>query len=160
MLQYSSSLRPLGASLFTLDAEALGQDEFTYDLVICSLGDPYNTPQFWATTASRLTEKGKVIYTTPSKKWAARFRKLEGGINLETANFLLKDGQLVSVQSLILTRPAQIKLAKRASLELLNYETVPLLAIKEGPISRKVTAVLAPTDEILEAYIFQKASRR
>jgi len=73
------------------DVEKLPIRQASADLIVASLGDPYNTPLFWRECRRILRPDGQVFFTTPSFEWAHTFRG-ETGVRQMEAKFDLDDG--------------------------------------------------------------------
>lgn len=76
-----------------------------FDLVVCSLGDPYAYPLALCEINRVLKPYGKVAFTTPSKEWAKGIRK---DPLTNRTKFLLKSGDEAIVYSFTYT-PREIK---------------------------------------------------
>src|SRR5262249_45994974 len=74
MLAYSFEYSQAGAKFVIGDAERLPFAEGSFDIVVASLGDPYNTARFWEEVAHILRTKAWCVFTTPSFEWASHYR--------------------------------------------------------------------------------------
>jgi SAM-dependent methyltransferase len=98
MLSHSNFWRSLGAKMIVADACATGLANTTFDIIVASLGDPYNSTGFWREIARLLRPRGRCLFTTPAYEWASRYRERDAQ---NVAEFILSDGRKVNVPSLI-----------------------------------------------------------
>lgn len=89
MLAYSAEWRSHGAHLLVADAERTDLPAGSFDIIVSSLGDPYNTGRFWSEVARLLSRDGKCYFTTPAVEWASAFRPPE---SRSAAEFVRADG--------------------------------------------------------------------
>ncbi|SRR6266478_552573 len=123
MLRHSSRWKELGATLMTCDAYALSHPGHSISLLVASLGDPYNTPDFWAEAHKGLRPEGKLIFTMPSFAWSSRFRGMNSaGANL--AEFVLRDGSRVVVPSCVMSLPEQVRMIEDAGFMVAAFESL------------------------------------
>jgi SAM-dependent methyltransferase len=101
------------------DARDLPADDGSVDILVASLGDPYNDHEFWAEVRRVLTDEGMAIFTTPSYEWAREFRSER---ERSVAQFELEDGTLVQLPSLIQPPDEQIKLIESCKPKLVVEE--------------------------------------
>jgi SAM-dependent methyltransferase len=137
MLAYSEKWLAQGAKSVVGDAEAMPFGDLEFDLVVASLGDPFNGLRFWREVARVLRPGGHAIFTTPSFEWADTFR---GGHHAppDAADFLLRDGSHILVPSVVLQERAQIDLVAQAGLSVIGVYHVLRAALRAGPISEKL----------------------
>jgi len=136
------------------DAARLPFDSESVDLLISSLGDPYNDLNFWKEVGRVLKPDGHAIFTTPSHEWSVNFRSKLNSEKL-SAEFELKNGETVSVPSFIYSREQQADLLKQAGLQILEYKGVPLAELSSEKISPKL--LIGNGKYIVEGYLVKKA---
>ena len=122
MLSHSGKWTAQGAELRVADAEQVDSPADSFDILVSSLGDPYNTTRFWQEAARVLRRNGLAIFTVPSFRWAARYRAAHGGGLLDKAEFRLRDGSKVFVPSMIVPLEAQVEMMERAGLIVIDFE--------------------------------------
>lgn len=135
MLAYSLKWEKKGAKLLIADARCLRLQEDSLDLLIASLGDPYNNSEFWQEVHRVLKPGGEVIFTTPGYKWASLFRSSLNSLN--TAEFTIAGGALVQLPSLVYESSQQTHLIESACLKLVENFSVGLSQLKH-PVSPKL----------------------
>jgi ubiquinone/menaquinone biosynthesis C-methylase UbiE len=113
MLRHSDRWRQFGASAVIADADVLPFDDEIFDVVVASLGDPFNTPKFWLEARRVLKPEGEMHFTTPSRDWADPYRKTMHYPKFES-EFLLQDGREVTLPSIILAESDQIARIEQA----------------------------------------------
>jgi SAM-dependent methyltransferase len=109
--------------LVQADARRLPFRDAAFDVVVASLGDPYNEPAYWSEMRRVLHHHGLVLYTTPTFGWSHQFR---GSSSAEktSAEFALRDGRTVRVPSHILSEADQRRLIESAGLTVASVESV------------------------------------
>jgi SAM-dependent methyltransferase len=95
------------------DARCTGLPQGGFDLVVSSLGDPYNTKEFWFEISRLLQPTGTCLFTAPAPEWALAFRSAD---HLTEAEFVLSGGAIVSVPSFVPTHDEQVALIEGSSL--------------------------------------------
>ncbi len=134
MLEHSREWARHGVRLVVDDACAPGLPLESFGLITGALGDPYNCPSFWQSTAQLLQRRGICLFTIPAREWAERFREAAA---LTLAEFALADGNVVLVRSNIPPLDEQIRLVTDAGLQVI--ETQGLTAAQlSGPHSAKL----------------------
>lgn len=132
MLAHSARWQSLGARAVVSDACALQRPDADVDLLVSSLGDPYNLPAFWA-EAARVCRPGAVLlYTMPSFAWAARFRRQGSDSGLDVAEFVLRDGRRLGVPSHVWPLHEQVRLIEAAGWMVLQLESLGAEALPAG----------------------------
>lgn len=126
MLEYSKKWKHYGAKLRVADAHCLAKSCSNVSLVVASLGDPYNTVDFWREASRVLQPNGKLIFTLPSFEWAARFRSRNEVNSFHSAEFQLKDGSILDVPSFILPLNFQIQMIEEAGYMVSHFEALGL----------------------------------
>lgn len=96
MLRHSQCWSKKVRAIVVGDACNSGLPDSSFDLVVSSLGDPYNSELFWAEAYRLLVSGGVCLYTTPAWEWASRFRV---ETNPSAAEFSLSSGAKVYVRS-------------------------------------------------------------
>lgn len=141
MLSYAGSI----PRRVLADATALPFHDESFDLVVAGLGDPYNQAAFWGECHRVLRRDGRVVYTTPSYRWARAFRAEEGA-PLNRAVFERGDGVTIAVPSTILEEPQQLELIERSGLVRVTvkhlgsagiaaYDAAPKLHVSPGELA-------------------------
>jgi hypothetical protein len=147
MLEHSRKWESRGAKLIIADAQHTSLPSANYQLLISSLGDPYNGRAFWLEVSRLLTVGGTCLYTTPSFEWAQRFRR---NFDMGAAEFLRTDGTKILVRSEIPTTKKQIELIKDAQLDV--EEVTPMTA---SQLSTPPSSKLLLTDDTKDCPIVQ-----
>jgi SAM-dependent methyltransferase len=145
MLSYSAPWRDRGATLVVADARATKLRGGDYDLIVASLGDPYNGQPFWTEVNRLLAVDGLCLFTTPSHEWAKRFRH---DTDFAYAEFALSDGRAVRVPSHIVSVPAQKALIESCGLEV---EQVSSMRVSELTTPRSPKLLLGNASSDYEA---------
>lgn len=113
MLEHSRKWTPHGTHFIVGDACNTGLPTAKFQLIVSSLGDPYNYPIFWQEIRRLLDQVGVCLFTIPAPEWAARFR---AGSDPATAEFLLTNGARVLVRSNIPPIGKEIEMITMAGL--------------------------------------------
>ncbi|ACF01507.1 Methyltransferase type 11 [Rhodopseudomonas palustris TIE-1] len=136
MLSYSAKYRHL-ASLVVGDALALPFLNNSISVMVASLADPFNVPEFWSEVRRALRVGGWCIFTSPSYEWARSFR-LESTDELQgAALFQLRSGERVHLPSLVWPEDAQVEMIRRAGLTVVSTNAVGIDALPT-PLSPKI----------------------
>ncbi len=107
------------------------------DLIISSLGDPYNNQNVWKECARLLTKFGRLIYTTPAYEWMVRYRVEEEGAPEHISRFVDRNGAVHDLPSFVYDPRTQSDLFGKAGL--LVEETKVCYADEvPGPLSPKL----------------------
>jgi len=107
------------------------------DLILSSLGDPYNNPSVWKECARLLTRFGRLIYTTPAYEWMLRYRVEEEGAPEHISRFVDRTGAVHDLPSFVYDPRTQSDLFGKAGL--LVEETKVCYADEvPGPLSPKL----------------------
>lgn len=139
MLAHSEGWRRFGASLTICDARSIKRSDASVGLLIASLADPYNDPAFWAEIQRVVRPGGTVLVTIPSFQWAARFRATHGDVEvISEAEFILRDGRLISVPSFILPLYEQVQVMEDAGLMIVQFESLGANSLPSDSHSAKV----------------------
>lgn len=145
MLRHSSRFGALGATLAACSADQLPVEDRSVRLLVCSLGDPYNTPEFWAEAARVLSGDGEVLFTTPSYQWAQALRSLA-----DHAEMAVEGGGQVTVPSYVLNEHGMRELVADAGLQVRALTGFPRAAFRE-PVSGALECV-GPSDPVIACY--------
>ncbi|MGC5844080.1 class I SAM-dependent methyltransferase [Mesorhizobium abyssinicae] len=130
MLAYSADWQRLGTRLVLADAAATGLPAASVDVLISSLGDPYNSPLFWQEVSRILKPGGICHFTLPAFEWAMAFRDKE---NMSTAEFLRADGVKLLLPSPVLNELDQRRMFATAGLRLVDEEALTRQALTSRP---------------------------
>lgn len=142
MISHSRGWASRGATLRLMDAECTDLPDGSVDLLVSSLGDPYNTQRFWSEASRILCAGGLVAFTIPSFQWAARFRSGGAAQNLFRAEFLTREGRVIYVPSTILPLEDQVAMIEYSGLVVLDFKDLGADELGTSPKSPK-TAVFA-----------------
>jgi ubiquinone/menaquinone biosynthesis C-methylase UbiE len=157
MLKHSERWFELGATPRVADARHTELPNGYFDLIVSSLGDPYDWPDFWRETRRVISEKGLLLFTTPSFEWSSRFR---ANSEPDKAEFVLRDGRTVLVPSF--TRPlAQERiLMTEAGFEVIE-EFMPTKRDIRGLHSSKLSVLRnAAQEPVLYCFVLRAKSNR
>src|ERR1700687_4370220 len=111
MLEYSSRWAGPGVQLLLGASDGLPLPNDSVHLLTASLGDPFNTPQFWSEASRVLVRDGRALFTTPAFSWAHAFR---ANSSIEASEFELGDGSIVDLPSFIYAESDQVALIEAA----------------------------------------------
>jgi SAM-dependent methyltransferase len=137
MLTHSEKFLSQGAMALVADATAVPLRSGTIDLIVASLGDPYNTSEFWSEVYRCLVPGGYCLFTTPSFEWASQFRSVKLRELAGRAFFELRDGRSLYVPSLVYSVEGQKSLLGEQRLVIKEVMNVPVNSLR-GPISDKL----------------------
>jgi SAM-dependent methyltransferase len=137
MLAHSSDFSAFGAILVQSDASHIPKLDATTDIIVASLGDPYNRAEFWSDACRVLRRGGVVLFTTPSYEWALHFRYEEPSQSHKAA-FKLANGHDVLVQSDILVSHEQIALIESVGLTVAEVTAARVSDLNATQISAKL----------------------
>lgn len=154
MLLHSSQYESLGAQCFVADASDLPINAGSVELIVSSLGDPYNCFPFWHEVQRLLKPHGGGFFTTPSYDWCRAFRTTRGR---DTAEFELADRSRLETPSFICSKGEQARMIEAAGLRLLEIVDVAAGAISRTPISSKLISGNALAS-VVTLYRFEKPS--
>jgi hypothetical protein len=104
-----------------------------FDIVVASLGDPYNDSAFWEACFATLNFGGECYFTTPSYEWASQFRENAPTERKDHAMFMRKDGSIHYVPSLIYSQQSQVELINSTGLVFRDYECLGSGSLIEVP---------------------------
>jgi hypothetical protein len=133
------------------DAHRLPLRSSVFAGIAVSLGDPFNGTRLWAELA-RVALKGcRVCFTVPDYEWAVTYRQLEGSPS-DVARFVLDSGEIVDLESIITSEPAQTEVAAQAGFIIEKVEHVAVSRLATPPPPK-----LRVASDALTAYWFRKA---
>jgi hypothetical protein len=143
MLKHSERWINAGAIPRVADARHTELPDGAFDLIVSSLGDPYDCPDFWREARRVISERGVLLFTTPSFEWSSRFR---ANSEPHKAEFVLRDGRTVLVPSF--TRPLAREriLMTEAGFEIVE-EFMPTKRDIRGLHSSKLSVLRNATNE-------------
>lgn len=134
MLEYSDKWRSRGAQFLMRDVRATALPEDTFQMIVSSLGDPYDDAAFWKEVSRLLLRNGVCLFTTPAWEWASCFRSAS---ERDVAEFLLQGGRVVRVPSIVRPPREQISLIEENGLRVVEQSILTLKDL-HGPISNKL----------------------
>jgi SAM-dependent methyltransferase len=143
MLNYSRDSAPVR---LVCDAQALPFAKGSFDLVVSSLADPYNTKLFWEEAAGVLRRGGHVLFTAPAIEWACQFR-----MGAQTAEFMRSDGLLIEVASHVHTDDDQRRLMEASGLQVVRKVTA-----SDQDIRRTARSPKLRSGPVVVGYLAQK----
>ncbi len=134
MLGHSSEWQKLGATLVMPDARNTGLPSNSFQVLVSSLGDPYNNAQFWAEAHRLLCEGGTCLFTTPTPEWADWFRP---AAERSEAQFDLVNGQTIHVPSHVPSLERQVRMIQQAGFRISEIQSF-FASDVSGPLSAKL----------------------
>lgn len=156
MLSYSKRFDGLKTFFLVSDAKALPFCPGSISWMISSLGDPYNSLEFWNQVGMALAPGGRCYFTTPSHEWASSFREKSGSERANYAMFDLQSSKRVYIPSNVLSSDDQIDLVESQGLvvEEVRYVTARMLS---APLSPKLTLAERIAAPIVTGYLVRKS---
>lgn len=151
MLSYSRQWASAKTHLVLGDSLMLPIASRSLDVLVSSLGDPYNVPSFWSEIYRVLRPGGTAFFNTPSYDWAVSFRGRFKS-NDTTAEFELRDGERVDVPSWIYPSSEQIKMIEKSGLLTKEYTKVSISEITATPLSPKLLTERGFDADVVEGY--------
>jgi SAM-dependent methyltransferase len=145
MLEYSRS-SIAAADCVLCDARRLAFLSESFDIVVSSLGDPYNTPQFWKEAARVLRVGGHVLFTTPSFEWALKFRG-----ETDAAAFVVSDGSEILLPSYVKPDDIQGRI-----IEASGFMLVEIRAVEDTDLRETVRSPRLRPGRIVSGYLAEK----
>ena len=137
MLAYSAKSIRSGAHGVVADVRRLPLTSSSLDLVLASLGDPYNCDVFWTEVHRVLKPGGLALFTTPSYEWASAFRGSDTQAS-KKAEFELVDHSRVLLTSVIYPPRRQVQLIRGSGLIVDHVRHVKISELKLLPLSSKL----------------------
>jgi SAM-dependent methyltransferase len=121
------------------DAEALPIQASTVDVLVASLGAPYNTLEFWREARRVLKPDARLYFTTPSFEWASVMRPTTAGTGLtESASYSVRNST-IELLSITYAEEEQIALLAVAGITVVRVLRAPLSWIKQQDRASAVT---------------------
>ncbi len=155
MLSYSRPWAGTRTHLVLSDSIMLPITDEGLDLVVSSLGDPYNLPAFWREVYRTLKPGGSAFFTTPAYDWASAFRDSSGS-DLEFAEFELLGGECVQVPSWIYPAEKQVEMIEESGLHVKESSRVSILEIASHYLSPKLLMERGQNADVVEGYLITK----
>lgn len=121
MLAHSTEWILKGVKSEVADASSIPVPDASVDVLVSSLGDPYNTAAFWLEVARVLRRGGIALFTTPSSEWASSFRPPN---EIESAEFVRRDGAILMLPSHVPSEAAQLQMFSNAGLTLREVQSL------------------------------------
>lgn len=158
MLAYSDKWRSAGARLLLADAAELPFTSESIAICVASLGDPYNTPEFWDELARILAPGGCAVFTTPSFEWAKEYRlSNKDGSTEGTAEFCLSNGKTILAPSIVCPPDDQVSMVERASgLEVTDVASIVYSQLRSMMISPKLLIAKDQNQPVVTGYLIRK----
>jgi SAM-dependent methyltransferase len=157
MLRHSAHWLKEDAHAILGDAALLPLRSCSLQLLVASLGDPFNSQAFWLEASRVLEPGGRLIFTTPSYQWAERFRSTMKQ-DQQKAEFDLADKRRVYTPSFIYQEEKQASMIEAVGLTLKQVDRFPLAALRSNRISWKLREPLTAGDSVALAYLAVKAN--
>jgi SAM-dependent methyltransferase len=154
MLAYSEKYRSDSVELRVCPAHSTGLPSGMADLVISSLGDPYNDSRLWFEVHRLLAPGGIAIFTTPSWEWSTAFRPKGQQSAQNTSEFASPDGKMVAVPSFILERKDQEKLFRQARLQSIGFSVRCVRDVSQALRAPKL-GVVSPDTPFMAGYLIK-----
>lgn len=130
MLSHSANWFKCGARALIAKASDTNLPNGSVQIAVGSLGDPYNTPEFWQEVARVLVVGGMCHFTTPAYEWSSSFRDEDGKL---VAEFETRDGLKFDVPSFVYPFERQRAMIEAASLEVVHSEHLSVLDLSTAP---------------------------
>jgi SAM-dependent methyltransferase len=156
MLRHSEKWEAEGLRSIVSRAEELPLCDGSLNLLISSLGDPYNEPAFWREVSRVLRPGSRCLYTTPSYEWAMAFREGKPLDEIMAAEFELSDGRIVLVRSWIYSISEQVRLIEAYDLTVVEVVQLSRSALAASQLSWKLIVDGDRDLDILTGYVVAK----
>ncbi len=137
MLSHSKAWEEIGVSLMVAPAEALPFPDQSFDIIVSSLGDPYNQPALWQSIHRLLVKGGIFLYTTPSWAWASLFRA-SAPTERYWSEFMLRTNNKAKLPSWIFPPREQEALFVKYGLSVLERRDIYATQLVSTPLSPKL----------------------
>jgi hypothetical protein len=134
MLEHSRDWGRRSARLLVADATRTGLPCTNFELIVSSLGDPYNDANFWQEVSNLLNSGGVCLFMTPACEWSETFRAES---HRRVAEFLLANGAKAFVRSDIPSVATQCEMIGRVGLDLDEMQELDAAHLS-GPLSSKL----------------------
>lgn len=160
MLSHSRRHSEEAAEFILCDASELPEDLPAIDLIVASLGDPYNSHEFWREVSRVLRVGGEVYFTTPSWEWAHAFRSGGQEERPGYALFVTASGGRLYLRSDIRPEPEQRKMMAEVGLEVRQTVHFTLADLKRQRVqpSSKLSGFVTDNTPIVTAFSAVKRS--
>lgn len=135
MLQYSRELSSPSVKICIASAFDIPLPSCSASLLVSSLGDSYNTEEFWREATRVVNSGGWVIYTTPTYEWASSFRSKDKSASAE---FMVGSQKHLSIPSWIYPKIEQIALIEAPGLQVVETRTFDLSQLDVRDVSPKL----------------------
>jgi SAM-dependent methyltransferase len=153
MLEHSRQWGPDGARLLVGDARNTGLPAASFQLIVSSLGDPYNDSSFWVEMDRLLVPRGVCLFTAPAREWAERFRTESGrGV----AEFVLSNGAEVSVRSNIPSMSSQAQMIEEAGLYLQEMQALDATQLLGARSSKLLVDAQTSSLPVVRGFVIRK----
>lgn len=124
MLLHSNEFLNIGANSILASASDTGLESRSFDIIVASLGDPFNYLDFWNEISRLISLNGACLFTTPAPEWANAFRPSK---YLHAAEFIRADGTRLFMPSPVLSLHEQSDLFDSAGLQLIDSQSYSLM---------------------------------
>jgi SAM-dependent methyltransferase len=155
MLSYSQEWEHQGAKLLITDARLTRLLGGSFDIIVSSLGDPYNCPRFWLEVERLLRPSGICLFTSPAFEWACRFRRRD---SLEHAEFLVSGGKIVNVPSHVPPLDEQLKMISEARLSIREIVAFYRTDLHSRPSPKLDVFNEVPNPPVVRGFMVEKIS--
>jgi SAM-dependent methyltransferase len=146
-----------GINLVCADAETLPFTDGGFDLLIASLGDPYNTERFWREASRVMAKGGRCIFTTPAAPWSDRFRRERQSGHQGLAVFEIEGGSTVAVPSLVMSPLEQISFISKCGLMTTDVWSFTRDMFPDGlPLSPKIFEFTQSATPVVSQFVVRK----
>ncbi len=129
-----------------------------FNLIVSSLGDPYNLPKMWSNLSQITSRTAVCLFTCPSLEWATHFRTLHQKGMLDVAEFATRDNSTVLLPSFIYNVTKQIKMAERSGFRLDRFDNILFSESALGIRAPKLSGAAAMQIPVLAAYRFRRTN--
>ncbi len=157
MLTHSKQWSNVGAYILTADATNLPFASRSLEIVVSSLGDPYNTHALWKEIFRVLKPGGMFFFTTPSYEWAVSFRGTNSGEPFMLAEFELLDAKHIWVPSWIYSTDEQLEIIENEGFLVQEVVNALICDLKNGNLSPKLLSKDGSDKSIVTGYVSAKA---
>ena len=156
MLRYSAKWATLGVELIVGQADRIPVESDSIDILVSSLGDPYNTARFWTEVQRVLRPGGTALFSTPAYEWASAFRPAGSPDLMTSAEFELVTGAHVFVPSYIYKKTEQQAIIEEAGLIVECVRDISLADLNAERVSPKLLIGQTRGSSIVTGYVVKK----
>jgi hypothetical protein len=130
------------------------------DWLVASLGDPYNSREFWIEVFRVLKPGGTAIFTTPAYEWATCFRRETESSSsaVMEAEFELMDGTRVRLPSFIYSEEDQLSLVVESGLIVREVLHTTIADLKGEVLSPKLCLNRGSAGPVVTGFLIKKPS--